>query len=149
MRIEEVQSTTKKQRIATHTHIKGLGIAVRAGSPIASLGLSKRAAVLTGRGLHVSGRGTRGTQATPTDLRVCALRSSCIGGQSTGGARPQLAPCCGIPATSASPKALTQGLCCAPVQEDGTATPMAAGWVGQEQVSICARLCETPEASDG
>jgi hypothetical protein len=29
MRIEEVQSTTKKQRIATHTHIKGLGIAVR------------------------------------------------------------------------------------------------------------------------
>jgi len=27
MRIEEVQSTTKKQRIATHTHIKGLGIA--------------------------------------------------------------------------------------------------------------------------
>mmetsp|Transcript_14040 Transcript_14040/g.17025 ORF Transcript_14040/g.17025 Transcript_14040/m.17025 type:complete len:457 (-) Transcript_14040:221-1591(-) len=26
MRIEEVQSTTKKQRIATHTHIKGLGL---------------------------------------------------------------------------------------------------------------------------
>ncbi|KAF3948731.1 hypothetical protein CMV_025305 [Castanea mollissima] len=26
VRIEEVQSTTKKQRIATHTHIKGLGL---------------------------------------------------------------------------------------------------------------------------
>ena len=25
MRIEEVQSTTKQQRIAVHTHIKGLG----------------------------------------------------------------------------------------------------------------------------
>lgn len=31
MRIEEVQSTTKKQRVATHTHIKGLGLRVRAG----------------------------------------------------------------------------------------------------------------------
>ena len=28
MKIEEVQSTTKKQRIATHTHIKGLGLEV-------------------------------------------------------------------------------------------------------------------------
>ncbi|OWM69019.1 hypothetical protein CDL15_Pgr025206 [Punica granatum] len=28
MKIEEVQSTTKKQRIATHTHIKGLGLDV-------------------------------------------------------------------------------------------------------------------------
>ncbi|XP_078179738.1 ruvB-like protein 1 isoform X4 [Carex rostrata] len=28
MRIEEIQSTTKKQRIATHTHIKGLGLDV-------------------------------------------------------------------------------------------------------------------------
>ena len=27
MRIEEVTSTTKAQRIATHTHIKGLGLA--------------------------------------------------------------------------------------------------------------------------
>ena len=27
MRIEEVASTTKSQRIATHTHIKGLGLA--------------------------------------------------------------------------------------------------------------------------
>ncbi len=27
MRIEEVASTTKAQRVATHTHIKGLGIA--------------------------------------------------------------------------------------------------------------------------
>lgn len=26
MKIEEVQSTTKKARIATHTHIKGLGL---------------------------------------------------------------------------------------------------------------------------
>ena len=26
MRIEEVQSTSKKQRVATHTHIKGLGL---------------------------------------------------------------------------------------------------------------------------
>lgn len=28
MKIEEVQSTTKKQRVATHTHIKGLGLEV-------------------------------------------------------------------------------------------------------------------------
>lgn len=28
MKIEEVQSTTKKQRIATHTHIRGLGLDV-------------------------------------------------------------------------------------------------------------------------
>jgi hypothetical protein len=28
MKIEEVQSTTKKQRVASHTHIKGLGIKV-------------------------------------------------------------------------------------------------------------------------
>ena len=28
MKIEEVQSTAKKQRIATHTHIKGLGLDV-------------------------------------------------------------------------------------------------------------------------
>lgn len=28
VKIEEVQSTTKKQRIATHTHIKGLGLEV-------------------------------------------------------------------------------------------------------------------------
>lgn len=28
MKIEEVQSTAKKQRIATHTHIKGLGLEV-------------------------------------------------------------------------------------------------------------------------
>lgn len=27
MRIEEVASTTKTQRVATHTHIKGLGLA--------------------------------------------------------------------------------------------------------------------------
>jgi len=27
MRIEEVSSTTKTQRVATHTHIKGLGLA--------------------------------------------------------------------------------------------------------------------------
>lgn len=26
MRIEEVTSTAKKQRVATHTHIKGLGL---------------------------------------------------------------------------------------------------------------------------
>ena len=26
MRIEEVSSTTKSQRVATHTHIKGLGL---------------------------------------------------------------------------------------------------------------------------
>ena len=26
MRIEEVASTTKAQRVATHTHIKGLGL---------------------------------------------------------------------------------------------------------------------------
>ena len=32
MRIEEVQSTSKKQRIATHTHIKGLGLDVAARS---------------------------------------------------------------------------------------------------------------------
>jgi len=28
MKIEEVQSTTKKQRVASHTHIKGLGLKV-------------------------------------------------------------------------------------------------------------------------
>lgn len=28
MKIEEVQSTSKKQRVATHTHIKGLGLEV-------------------------------------------------------------------------------------------------------------------------
>lgn len=28
MKIEEVQSTAKKQRIAAHTHIKGLGLEV-------------------------------------------------------------------------------------------------------------------------
>jgi hypothetical protein len=33
MRIEEVQSAAKKQRIATHTHIKGLGLDVRAHLP--------------------------------------------------------------------------------------------------------------------
>jgi len=32
MKIEEVQSTTKKQRVATHTHIKGLGLEVRSPS---------------------------------------------------------------------------------------------------------------------
>jgi RuvB-like protein 1 len=30
MRIEEVQSASKKQRIATHTHIKALGLDVAA-----------------------------------------------------------------------------------------------------------------------
>jgi len=34
MRIEEVESTTRSQRIATHTHIKGLGLA-EDGEPIA------------------------------------------------------------------------------------------------------------------
>ncbi|CAI8599392.1 unnamed protein product [Vicia faba] len=33
MKIEEVQSTTKKQRVATHTHIKGLGLEV-SGKPL-------------------------------------------------------------------------------------------------------------------
>lgn len=28
MNIEEIQSTAKKQRVATHTHIKGLGLEV-------------------------------------------------------------------------------------------------------------------------
>ena len=28
MKIEEVQSTSKKQRVASHTHIKGLGLKV-------------------------------------------------------------------------------------------------------------------------
>jgi DNA helicase TIP49 (TBP-interacting protein) len=28
VKIEEIQSTAKKQRIATHTHIKGLGLEV-------------------------------------------------------------------------------------------------------------------------
>ncbi|KAF7020512.1 hypothetical protein CFC21_033599 [Triticum aestivum] len=44
MRIEEVQSTSKKQRIATHTHIKGLGLDVTLlpllrSSPPAGLGV--------------------------------------------------------------------------------------------------------------
>lgn len=37
MKIEEVQSTTKKQRIATHTHIKGLGLDVSSQAPASSL----------------------------------------------------------------------------------------------------------------
>ena len=37
MKIEEVQSTTKQQRIAVHTHIKGLGIDAEGKAlPIAS-----------------------------------------------------------------------------------------------------------------
>jgi RuvB-like protein 1 (pontin 52) len=36
MRIEEVQSTSKKQRIAIHTHIKGLGLDVAAPIPLVS-----------------------------------------------------------------------------------------------------------------
>jgi DNA helicase TIP49 (TBP-interacting protein) len=45
MRIEEVQSTTKKQRIATHTHIKGLGLQVRTctGSALTELQSQKYA----------------------------------------------------------------------------------------------------------
>ncbi|KAH0888626.1 hypothetical protein HID58_051055 [Brassica napus] len=34
VKIEEIQSTAKKQRIATHTHIKGLGLEVPTGIPI-------------------------------------------------------------------------------------------------------------------
>jgi RuvB-like protein 1 (pontin 52) len=45
MRIEEVQSTSKKQRIATHTHIKGLGLDVAATPPASPFPLPK------GRGL--------------------------------------------------------------------------------------------------
>jgi DNA helicase TIP49 (TBP-interacting protein) len=59
MRIEEVQSTTKKQRIATHTHIKGLGIAVRAVRPIASPYLTSRAAVYMCRAAARGGRRPR------------------------------------------------------------------------------------------
>ena len=36
MRIEEVESTTRAQRIATHTHIKGLGLGKEPTSPTRS-----------------------------------------------------------------------------------------------------------------
>ena len=34
MKIEEVQSTTKSQRVAVHTHIKGLGLDEKTGVPL-------------------------------------------------------------------------------------------------------------------
>ena len=34
LRVEEVASTTKRQRVATHTHIKGLGLADGAALPV-------------------------------------------------------------------------------------------------------------------
>jgi RuvB-like protein 1 (pontin 52) len=34
MRVEEVASTTKRQRVATHTHIKGLGLVDGAALPV-------------------------------------------------------------------------------------------------------------------
>lgn len=36
MKIEEVKSTTKTQRIATHTHVKGLGLQEENGFAIQS-----------------------------------------------------------------------------------------------------------------
>jgi hypothetical protein len=47
MKIEEVQSTTKKQRVASHTHIKGLGLKVRSLS--LSLSLSRFHFLLDGK----------------------------------------------------------------------------------------------------
>ncbi len=45
MKIEEVQSTTKKQRVASHTHIKGLGLKVLS----LSLSLSRFHFLLNGK----------------------------------------------------------------------------------------------------
>ncbi|AQK60875.1 RuvB-like protein 1 [Zea mays] len=54
MRIEEVQSTSKKQRIATHTHIKGLGLDQANGMAIAlAAGFVGQAAAREAAGLAV------------------------------------------------------------------------------------------------
>lgn len=42
MRIEEVASTTKAQRVATHTHIKGLGLAENGTAVSLAAGLYNR-----------------------------------------------------------------------------------------------------------
>lgn len=39
MKIEEVKSTTKTQRIAVHTHVKGLGLDERGNAILVSHGL--------------------------------------------------------------------------------------------------------------
>jgi RuvB-like protein 1 len=65
MRIEEVQSASKKQRIATHTHIKGLGLDVAAlASPASPLPAQK---------------GTRGFLGFKRKPPGCSRRSSLFG----------------------------------------------------------------------
>ncbi|KAL0916205.1 hypothetical protein M5K25_013697 [Dendrobium thyrsiflorum] len=53
MRIEEVQSTTKKQRIATHTHIKGLGLDVSGHAIAMAAGFVGQVAAREAAGLVV------------------------------------------------------------------------------------------------
>ncbi|AQK68116.1 RuvB-like protein 1 [Zea mays] len=53
MRIEEVQSTSKKQRIATHTHIKGLGLDANGMSMPLAAGFVGQAAAREAAGLAV------------------------------------------------------------------------------------------------
>ncbi|KAM7496726.1 hypothetical protein LguiA_021140 [Lonicera macranthoides] len=53
MKIEEVQSTTKKQRIGTHTHIKGLGLEANGKAITLSAGFVGQAAAREASGLLV------------------------------------------------------------------------------------------------
>ncbi|CAK9174384.1 unnamed protein product [Ilex paraguariensis] len=53
MNIEEVQSTTKKQRIATHTHIKGLGLEANGKAIALAAGFVGQAAAREASGLVV------------------------------------------------------------------------------------------------
>ncbi|KAK2987750.1 hypothetical protein RJ640_016345 [Escallonia rubra] len=53
MKIEEVQSTTKKQRIATHTHIKGLGLEANGKALPLAAGFVGQAAAREAGGLIV------------------------------------------------------------------------------------------------
>ena len=99
MKIEEVRSTTKTQRIASHTHIKGLGVAEdgtaipiaaglvgqerarEAASVVVELIRSKK---MAGRALLLAGApGTGKTVSIPTagrsDLRgICFFLSSAL-----------------------------------------------------------------------
>ncbi|KAK6153347.1 hypothetical protein DH2020_012986 [Rehmannia glutinosa] len=55
MKIEEVQSTTKKQRIATHTHIKGLGLEASAREAAGLVVDMIRQKKMAGRALLLAG----------------------------------------------------------------------------------------------
>ncbi|KAK3018797.1 hypothetical protein RJ639_005035 [Escallonia herrerae] len=84
MKIEEVQSTTKKQRIATHTHIKGLGLEANGKALPLAAGFVGQAAAREAGGLIVdmirqkkmAGRalllaGPPGTGKTALALGIC------------------------------------------------------------------------------